>query len=143
MQRIGHVLTYCVRLSTCLRVRLRVCLSLSLCLASLFLSPPLFLFLSLSLPTIERSVAAPHGHSGGPPQLCPAPAPARRARGRRYQRLPDGTARCCPLWSLQGGQAHRGQEGQPERQGSGKNKGVDRVREKQPYRTEACSEYKM
>lgn len=89
------------------------CVFVSLCLAlclPLSFSPPLSGFPSLPL-TVERAITASHGHPGGPPELRPAPAPARRAGGRRHQRLPDGAARCCPLWSLQGGQAHRGQEG--------------------------------
>lgn len=119
--------------------------SLSLSLLSLFLSPllSLSLFLSLSPPTIEWPVAAPHGHSGGPPELRPAPAPARHAGGRRHQRLPDGAARRCPLWSLQGGQAHRGQEGQPKRQGSGMDTGLDRVGGARSYWTKASSKHKM
>jgi len=105
-----------LRLSVHLSMCACVCLSLSL-----FVSPSL----SLPLPnTIERTIAAPHGHSGGPPELRPATAPARRAGGRRHQRLPDGAACRCPLWSLQGGQAHRRQEGQPKRQSSGRDEGL-------------------
>lgn len=69
----------------------------------------------------ERFVSAPHGDAGRPPQLRPAAAAPRGARGRRDQRLPDGAARCRPLRALQGGEGHRGQEGQPQRQGSGED----------------------
>lgn len=98
--------------SACVFVALfSLCVSLSLSRSSFTPFPP----------PVERPVAAPHGHSGRPPELCSASASARRTGGRRHQRLFDGAARRRPLWSLQGRQAHRGQEGQPQRQGAGNN----------------------
>lgn len=75
------------------------------------------MFLLLFLP--ERSVSSSHGDARRPPQLCSAAAAPRRARGRRDKRLPDGAARRCPLRALQGGEGHRGQESQSQRQGAG------------------------
>lgn len=81
----------------------------------------LLVFLSLCLSPPERVVSAAHGDAGRPPQLRPAAAAPRRARGRCHQRLPDGAARGRPLWALQSGEGHRGQEGQPQRQGTGED----------------------
>lgn len=81
----------------------------------------------LLLPPPERPVSAPHGDAGRPPQLRPAAAAPRGARGRRDQRLPDGAARRRPLRPLQGGKGHRGQEGQPQRQGTGEDDGGGRT----------------
>lgn len=80
--------------------------------------------LSPALPP-ERFVSPAHGDAGRPPQLRPAAAAPRGACGRRDQRLPDGAARGRPLWALQGGKGHRGQEGQPQRQGTGEDKRVE------------------
>lgn len=76
---------------------------------------------SQALPLLppERAVPAPHGHSRRPPELRPAAAAPRRARGRRDQRLPDGLARGRPLRPLQGGQGHRGQEGESQCESTG------------------------
>lgn len=63
----------------------------------------------------ERSIFPAHGNTGRPPQLCPAAAAPRGSCGRRDQRLPDGAARGRPLWPLQSGEGHFGQEGQPQR----------------------------
>lgn len=83
-------------------------------LSSLFICACFYLILQTLLSLVfapERLVSPPHGDPGRPPQLRPAAAAPRGARGRRDQRLPDGAARGRPLRALQGGEGHRGQEG--------------------------------
>lgn len=98
--------------------RPRWCSHLHLCY--LVFLPPQFAnaYISLLLPA-ERTVSAPHGHSRRPSELRPAAAAPRRARGRCDQWLPDRVARGRPLRSLQGGQGHRGQEGEPQCESTG------------------------
>lgn len=61
----------------------------------------------------ERTVPAAHGHTGRSPELCTASAASWRTCRWCHQRLPDGAARSSPLWTLQSGKGHRGQEGKP------------------------------
>lgn len=84
-----------------------------------FVSLQIFCILSVFPP--ERSVSSSHGDAGRPSQLRPAAAAPRGAGGRRDQRLPDGIACGRPLRTLQGGESHRGQKGQPQRQSTGED----------------------